>query len=104
MVQAAFIIIDKDRSSYVHRVDQREAFADPTVVQTRLDLRRDVDKCPAGRHLEPKVSSVAFHFESNSTGDELGLSSLPKLGLPLRSFAKTFASSALIFPTLATQV
>src|SRR5258705_12909076 len=61
MVKTAFIVIDEDRSSYVHRVHKRQSFLNLALFQTRLNLRSNINKRASARHIEPKLFSVALH-------------------------------------------
>jgi hypothetical protein len=62
VMQSGFIVIDKNRSGYMHRVAQYQAFLDSACPQTFLDFRRYVDKRSPGGHFKPQFFTVAFHF------------------------------------------
>ncbi len=55
MVKPALVIVDEDRSSDVHGVDEAKAFGHTAPANEFLDLRCDVDKPPSIRYLEPKM-------------------------------------------------
>jgi hypothetical protein len=61
MVKARLIVIDEDGGRDVHRVTQNEAFFYPALPQARLNLGRDVDECPPGGHMKPKLFAIALH-------------------------------------------
>ena len=59
--QSGFVVVDKDRSRYVHGVDERQPFADAALKQARFNIGSDVDEGPPGGHLEPEFLAIAFH-------------------------------------------
>jgi len=46
----------------MHGVYKRDPLGNAAFLQTLLDLRRDVDKAPARRDIEPQLFSVRFYF------------------------------------------
>ena len=46
MVESRFIIIDKDRSSNMHRIDKSQPFSNTTVSQSFFNLGGDIDEGP----------------------------------------------------------
>ncbi len=60
VMQSLLVIVDEDRGRDVHRVNQRKTFANATLTQAVLDLRRDVDKPAARRHVETKALCDSF--------------------------------------------
>jgi len=65
MMKPAFIIVDKNRSCYVHGIDQHQSFLDAALSQGLLDLARDIDKPTTRGNVERQLSSVTFHMLSN---------------------------------------
>src|SRR5215467_3582843 len=61
--QTALVVVDENRSSNVHRVNQDQSFFYAALAQTFLDLWGDVDESPSRRDVEPKLSSITLHFE-----------------------------------------
>src|SRR5208282_3977234 len=62
LMESGFIIIDKNRGGYVHCVGKSQSLFYTALLKTILDLRSNINKCPARRDIEPKFFSIAFHF------------------------------------------
>lgn len=56
------IIVDEDRGSDVHGVNEAEALLDATLSEALLDLRGDVDKVHPRRDGEPELLSERLHI------------------------------------------
>src|SRR5208283_142203 len=67
-VQAALVVVDKDRGSNVHGVYQDHAFLDATLSKAVLNLPRDIHEPSARRDVEPEVFTIAFHKTPNYHG------------------------------------
>ncbi len=61
VVQARFIVIDEDRRRDVHRVAEKQSFADAAFPEALLHLRGDVEEGPAAGDAEPEFLAVALH-------------------------------------------
>ena len=62
LVQAGFVIVDKDGGGDVHGVDEAESFPDAGFHQGGLDLGCDVEKSPAGGGAESEFLAERLHF------------------------------------------
>src|SRR4030067_3145761 len=61
MVKTGFIVVDKDRSSNVHRIDQNQSLPDPALFETGFDLWGDIDQGSSSRYLKPQFFSITLH-------------------------------------------
>src|SRR5208337_5293231 len=61
LMESGFIIIDKNRGGYVHCVHKRQSIFDTALLKTILNLRSNINKCPACRHIEPQLFAKALH-------------------------------------------
>jgi hypothetical protein len=60
-MKTGFIIIDEDRGSDMHGIDESQSFFNPTLSQAFFNLRGDVDEGSPGWHLKPQLFPIAFH-------------------------------------------
>jgi hypothetical protein len=58
MLQAGFIVIDKDRGSYVHGVYQAQSFLYATLDQGFLHFGGNIDKPTPVGYIEPEFFTV----------------------------------------------
>lgn len=65
-VQPWFVVVDKDRSCNMHRVDEAKSLLNAALAQTVFYRIGDVDKPSPRRHLKPELFSVAFHLDPSS--------------------------------------
>src|SRR4030095_4663767 len=63
VVQPAFIVVDENAGSDVHRVDQAQAFTDAAFTDGLRDIIGNVQELPALRHIEPELFAKGFHGE-----------------------------------------
>jgi hypothetical protein len=49
-------------------IDEYEAIGNATRIDAFLDIGGDVDESPAGRHVEPQLLAVVFHFAISLVG------------------------------------
>ena len=61
LVQAFLVVVDEYRCRDVHGVHQAKPFLDAALLQTFLDLWRDVDVFTPGLDVEPKFFAEGFH-------------------------------------------
>ncbi len=61
LVQAFFVVVDEHRRRDVHGVHQTQPFLDAALVQTFLDLRRDVYEFAPCLDVEPEFFAEGFH-------------------------------------------
>ena len=61
LMQSGFVIIDKYRSGYMHRIDKAESFLYSTFPESHFDIARNVNKTHSCRKLHPEFLMVGFH-------------------------------------------
>src|SRR5262249_27541215 len=63
VMQSRFVVVDKDRSSDMHRVHQAKPFGHTALLNQFLNFWCDVDEAASIRHFEPKMFCKRFHSE-----------------------------------------
>jgi len=61
MVQAGFIIVDKDGSRDVHGVHEYKALSDAALFQASFHLGSHIDQGSSGAHMKPQFFAVISH-------------------------------------------
>src|SRR5208337_1085961 len=61
LMEAGFVIIDKNRGGYVHCVHERQSLFNTALLKAILNLGSNIDKCPACRDIEPQLFAKALH-------------------------------------------
>ena len=59
--EAGFIVVDVHTRADVHRIHETQAFFDSALLQSRFDLRRDVDVGTPGLRLECEFFPIRLH-------------------------------------------
>src|SRR4249920_1793095 len=60
-MQAGLVVVDKNRSGYVHGIDERKSLFYSALAKAILHLRRDVDEGNPRRRIKPELFAIAFH-------------------------------------------
>jgi len=79
VMQARFVVIDKDAGGYVHGITEDKAFFYAALGETCLDLWGDVDEFSPASRIEPELFSVAFHKVGSLIGTYVQFVRLPEL-------------------------
>ena len=61
VMQAAFIVVDKNAAGNVHAVDQRQAFFNPAGLKSILHLWSNVHEAHLGGQIQREVVGIGFH-------------------------------------------
>jgi hypothetical protein len=61
VVQAGFVVVDKDTCRDVHGIAQKQSFFDSAFTQALIDLRRNVQEPSPPRILDKDLFPVIFH-------------------------------------------
>ena len=59
--EAAFVVVDVDSGSNVHRGNQNHPFLDPALAYNVFHLRRQMDVCPMSFGVKLDVFGMNFH-------------------------------------------
>ena len=62
LMQPALVVVNENGCGNVHGVDQTKAFADATLANEFLNLRRDVNESASARNFKPEMLGERFHL------------------------------------------
>jgi hypothetical protein len=60
-MKTGFIIIDEDRGSDMHGIDESQSFFNPTLSQASFNLWSDIDEGLPRGHFKPEFLTISFH-------------------------------------------
>jgi hypothetical protein len=61
-MQATFIVVDKDRSGYMHGIAEQKTLSDAALSEAFLHLRGYIAKLPSGRDIKPEFFPIRFQL------------------------------------------
>ena len=105
-MQTTLVVIDKDGSSDMHRIDKAEPLRYPALSETFIDMRSDVQHRPSSRYVKPQFLAVTFHQVVLSILQPVQYISFvattrlsEKVGIMTMSYSSTSSMSAALAPS-----